>query len=284
MEVTLRGEKLGLILKIGLFVFLALAGLTFLPSLLYTSGSYLIAAVFGVFGTAVLANTIAVRVFERGRLADIGLNWHVGSSRNLGLGLLAGVVAALCVTALPLAVGLAELREDPNQPGSLPSLAFVSVLLLFGAVGEEALFHGYAFQVLAGSLGRFAIILPAAVLFGVAHMSNMNASLLGIANTVGFGIVLGYAVVRTGDLWTAIGIHYGWNWVLPLFGVNLSGFTMGVTGKSLHWKVSELWSGGAYGPEASLLTCFVIVALMVYLGRAPLVEQELYLARPSQEE
>ena len=35
----------------------------------------------------------------------------------------------------------------------------------------------------------------------------------------------------------AIGIHLGWNWMLPLFGVNLSGFTMGLTGMTMRWNV-----------------------------------------------
>jgi membrane protease YdiL (CAAX protease family) len=284
MEVTLPGDKLGFILKIGLYVFLAIAGLTFIPALFFGLGGMLLTAAMSVFVAAVLANTIVVRVFERGRLADVGLGWAPGSSRNLGIGILAGLIAALCVTALPLLVGIAELREDPAQPASLLSLAFITFILIFGAVGEELLFHGYGFQLLVGTIGRFATILPAAVLFGLAHMGNMNANLIGIMNTVGFGVVLGYAVVRSGDLWLAIGIHFGWNWVLPLFGVNLSGFTMGVTGRTMLWKVGDLWSGGGYGPEASLLTTFVVVGLLAYLYRAPVIQQELYLARTLPEE
>jgi uncharacterized protein len=48
---------------------------------------------------------------------------------------------------------------------------------------------------------------------------------------------------------------------LPLFGANLSGFTMGVTGYALHWSVGNLWSGGDYGPEGGLPTTAVVVAL-----------------------
>src|SRR5207302_488030 len=53
----------------------------------------------------------------------------------------------------------------------------------------------------------------------------------------------------------------------PLFGVNLSGFTMGVTGYGLHWRVGDLWSGGGYGPEGSLLTTAIVVALFFVLHR-----------------
>jgi membrane protease YdiL (CAAX protease family) len=113
-------------------------------------------------------------------------------------------------------------------------------------------------------------LLPTSVLFALAHASNQNVSLLGLVNTFGFGLVLGYAYLRSRDLWLPIAIHFGWNWALAIFGLNVSGFKMGVTGYVVRWRVSDLWSGGAYGPEASVLTCGVIVALLYALHRAPL--------------
>ncbi|HUS06310.1 MAG TPA: type II CAAX endopeptidase family protein [Bryobacteraceae bacterium] len=274
MELTLPRDKVGLILKIGLYVFLAFAGIVLFPALLLgASFGYLVAAAGGTFAAAAVANAVTVRVFERGRLSNIGLGWVSGSGRNLSLGLLGGIGAASIVLLVPLATGMADLQPAPEQAGGFPSLLFVSVVLLFGAVGEEMLFRGYAFQILMGSMGRFATILPVAILFALMHSSNQNVSNLGLLNTFGFGIVLGYAVARSGDLWLPIGIHFGWNWTLPLFGVNLSGFRMGVTGVVLHWKVGELWSGGGYGPEASVLTSLVIVGLMIYLVKAPVKPQ-----------
>jgi membrane protease YdiL (CAAX protease family) len=280
MELTLPRDKVGLILKVGLYVFLALIGIAVFPVLLHSLAGYWIAAAIGTFAAAAVANAVTVRVFERGRLADIGLGWRAGSGRNLALGLLGGIGAASIVLLVPLATGMADLQAAPEQPASLPSLLFVSVVLLFGAVGEEMLFRGYAFQLLMGTLGRFATILPFAILFGMAHSNNQNVSFLGVINTIGFGIVLGFAVARSHDLWLPIGIHFGWNWTLPLFGVNLSGFTMGVTGLTMHWKVGDIWSGGGYGPEASLLTCFVVVGLMIYLVKAPVVPQPSRLLEP----
>jgi CAAX protease family protein len=84
---------------------------------------------------------------------------------------------------------------------------------------------------------------------------------------VAWGILLGYAVWRTGALWLAIGLHFGWNVALPLLGSNLSGFTMGVTGYTLEWNVGVLWSGGGYGVEGSLLTTGIVVALFFTLRK-----------------
>jgi uncharacterized protein len=166
-----------------------------------------------------------------------------------------------------VAAGAASFEKVPGSEHVWASLAFVSFVLLFGAFGEEMMFHGYAFQLLVRRLGPFATILPAAVIFGLAHMDNPHSSLLGIGNTMLWGVLFGYAYLRTNALWLPIGLHFGWNVALPMFGANLSGFTMGVTGYALHWTAGNLWSGGDYGPEGSLLTTAIVVVLFFVLHR-----------------
>lgn len=270
MQATVPVDKLGLILKLGFFVFLTTVGVWLFAFVLIAAG-YLIAATGATFGAGITANAISVRVFERATLPIVGLGWRPGSGRNVLYGLLAGVAGALCVTLLPLLLGIAYLVPDPERPASLASIGFVSLLLLFGAIGEELMFRGYGFQIIAGQFGPAVALVVSSIAFGLVHVTNLNASTLGIVNTVAYGFVLGYAVLRTGELWAAIGIHFGWNWILPLAGVSLSGFKIGLTGYALRWRVSELWSGGEYGPEAGILTTAVVVALLVFLRRAPLV-------------
>jgi hypothetical protein len=174
---------------------------------------------------------------------------------------------------------VADFEPVPNERLHWPSLLFVSILLLFGAVGEEMLFRGYGFQVLVKGIGPFATILPVAVLFGLAHSQNLNFGPLALFNTILWGVVLGFAYLRSGDLWLPIGLHFGWNWSLPLLGANLSGFTMDVTGYAMHWKTGglkiwELLGGGAYGPEGGLLTTAVAIGLFFYVLKAPVQQQE----------
>jgi hypothetical protein len=57
---------------------------------------------------------------------------------------------------------------------------------------------------------------------------------------------------------------------------------MGVTGYELQWKAGELWSGGEYGPEASIQTSVVLLALFVFLWKAPIRSQpNLLLDEPT---
>ena len=137
----------------------------------------------------------------------------------------------------------------------------LTLLLAAGAVGEEMFFRGYGFQVLLATCGPWATVVPVGVVFALLHSANPNATWLGIVNTAGFGILFGYAYLRSRDLWLPIGLHFGWNFTLPLFGVNVSGLRMRMTGHEMVWTAGKLWSGGDYGPEASLLTSGVMVLL-----------------------
>lgn len=273
MQATIPSDKLGLVLKIGLFAFLAYIGLALFYNLLAFAG-ILIAGALGTFLAAAVANAIVIRIFERGRLSDMGLGWDGDSPRNVTFGVCAGILAAAIFIGPALIAGAAVFERDQDFRSSLPSFMFVTTLLVFGAFGEEMLFRGYGFQTLVRGSGPFAALLPTSVLFAFAHASNQNVSLLGLINTFGFGLVLGYAYLRSGNLWLPIAIHFGWNWALVIFGLNVSGFKMGVTGYVVRWRVSELWSGGAYGPEASVLTCGIIVGLLWLLHRAPLPSRE----------
>ena len=261
-------DKQGLILRIGLYILLAWMGQLVFPALLLPLGGILVASALSAFAAAAVANAVVVRIYERGRLADIGLGWNSSSGREFLTGAAAGIGAAVCVVLVPLALRMARFDRDPAVvEHRWASFAFGGLVLFFGAMGEELLFHGYPFQLLIRAVGPFATILPVSVIFGLMHSTNLNVSFLGIVNTIAWGFLLGYAAWRTGALWLSIGLHFGWNVALPVLGSNLSGFTMGVTGYILEWNVGVLWSGGGYGVEGSLLTTAVVVALFLVLRR-----------------
>jgi hypothetical protein len=261
-------NKIGILLRVALFILIGYMGMVLFPWLMLPVAGLVVTAAMATFASAAVANAIVVRIYERGRLSDLGLAWTGTSLREflLGGGFAAG--AAVAIVIAPVAAGFARFEAAPSVEHRLASVCFIAIVLLFGAAGEEMLFHGYAFQLLIRSLGAWATILPAAVLFGLAHIGNENANLLGILNTMLWGLLLGYAYVRTRALWLPIGLHYGWNLALPLLGANLSGFTMGVTGYALRWRVGDLWSGGGYGPEGSLSVTLIVIVLFAAVQRA----------------
>ncbi len=272
-------KALTVAIKVVVFAVLALVGLWLFAWALLPFG-YVVQSALSVFAAAALANTLLMRIYENRPLMDAGLVWNRASVRNLLLGLAGGIGAALFTLAGPILEDVAKLQKVPNAHADWASILFVLIVLLFGGIGEEMLFRGYGFQVLMDALGPFATILPVSVLFGLAHARNLHVNALGLVNTGAWGVVLGYAFWRSGDLWLPIGLHVGWNWMLPLFGANLSGFTMNVTGYTMLWRTAPLWSGGEYGPEGGLITSMALVLLFLWLAwKAPVQRQTPYLLR-----
>jgi hypothetical protein len=58
---------------------------------------------------------------------------------------------------------------------------------------------------------------------------------------------------------------------------------MKITGYEMSWSAGTLWSGGAYGPEASVLTSAVLFALLAYLWWAPIRRQISRITDPPTE-
>jgi membrane protease YdiL (CAAX protease family) len=262
-----------IIVRAGLYILLVLLGLTLFPSPLHALFGYFGAAALTTFLAGLIANLFTLRIYEQLTLPDAGLRWNHDSTRNLLYGLGGGSGAALLVIAGLLITGSAQIVRAPNAKFDAGSVAFVTVLLMAGAAGEELMFRGYGFQYLLPRIGEWATILPCGILFGVAHMGNKNVTLLAVVNTVAWGILLGYAFLRSHDLWLPMGIHFGWNWTLPMLGANLSGFSMQVTGIELKTDPAAAFSGGSYGPEGSILTTLVVAAVAWYLHRTPVTTQ-----------
>jgi len=232
---------------------------------------------------AVFANWIALKIFIDRPLTAIGLWTNRASADNFTVGLFGGAAAACVTLALPLAVGAAHFVRIADERPTIWAALFVSVFLLVGSAAEEILFRGFGFQTLLANFGPWASIAPLAVLFGLLHLGNPGRSWLGILNTMGFGAVFGYGCVRSRDLWLPIGLHFGWNFTLPLFGADVSGLRMDETGYEMSWTAGALWSGSAYGPEASVLTSAVVVLLFLYVWKAPVRRQPSPLTDPPAE-
>ena len=135
-------------------------------------------------------------------------------------------------------------------------------LVIFLIVGwqEELLSRGYHLQTLESGLNTFWAVLISSSVFGVLHLGNPNASWISTLGILLAGLFLALPYILTRQLWLSIGLHIGWNFFEGVvFGFPVSGLE---TFRLLRHTVSgpELWTGGAFGPEAGLL---VIPALLL---------------------
>jgi membrane protease YdiL (CAAX protease family) len=118
-------------------------------------------------------------------------------------------------------------------------------------------------------------------LFGFIHTSNNGENWIGIFAAALVGFVWCVSVWVTGSAWWAIGCHAAWDWAETYFyGTADSGLV--ATGHYLTASAAgnPFWSGGADGPEGSLLVLGVILlllaALLVIYGRKGLrVQRDL---------
>ncbi|HEV2202285.1 MAG TPA: CPBP family intramembrane glutamic endopeptidase [Bryobacteraceae bacterium] len=264
----ISADTIRVMVRVVLFAFAGWSVWRLMPFVMPPAAGGLVVAALSTFAAGALANGLLARMYERSQLSAFGMAWGKPSARELLIGIAGGAGAAAAIFLVALATRQAVVERVP-APNTWPvDLVFILIVLAFGAAGEEMLFRGYAFQLLVRTMGEFAAVLPVAALFGLAHMGNQDVTALAIVNTIAWGVLLGYAFLLTRSLWLSIGLHFGWNGAMPLLGVNLSGFTMGVPGYSLRWSAGDLWSGGRYGLEGSVMTSAVVVILFFVLRRA----------------
>jgi uncharacterized protein len=136
--------------------------------------------------------------------------------------------------------------------------------LIFLLVGffEESLFRGYALFTLRRGVGFWPAALALSTLFGGVHLWNQGESWRGALAAGLIGLFFCFTVLRTGNLWFAVGLHASWDWAESYFyGVPDSG-TM-VQGHLLNASFhGPAWlTGGTVGPEGSVLV-FVVIGIL----------------------
>ena len=148
--------------------------------------------------------------------------------------------------------------------GALLDILFWAGLLKYVFVGffEEILSRGYMMSALKTTRNKWVIFFLPAVVFGLLHLMNPSVGVLPVVNIALVGVLFGYMVVKTGDIWMPIGFHITWNFFQGnIFGFQVSGNAYDVSVLSTPSAGSSLINGGGFGPEGGL-----VVTLIALLG------------------
>ncbi|MBC6982162.1 CPBP family intramembrane glutamic endopeptidase [Caulobacter sp. 17J80-11] len=214
------------------------------------------AATAGVtLGLAVLY-ALLVRAFEGRWPKELALRPAPGW---LAAGLLIGFLLFSAVYAVFAAMGVASWQGFNGFGAVAPAL----LLAIVAAVGEELLFRGVLFRLLEESFGTLVALVLSAAIFGLMHAGNPGATPLStVAVALEAGVMLAAAYAWTRSLWLPIGIHLAWNFTQGgIYGAAVSGGkSQGVFDVALAPDASELITGGAFGPEASLVALTICLA------------------------
>jgi membrane protease YdiL (CAAX protease family) len=136
------------------------------------------------------------------------------------------------------------------------------------ALFEESLLRGYLQYTVARGIGFWWAALLLSALFGLIHKGNPGESPVGLFSAGAVGLVFCISLWYTGSLWWAIGFHAAWDWGETYFyGTSDSGMVAKGHLLSEHPTGSLLWTGGATGPEGSLLVVPLLlgIALCMWL-------------------
>jgi len=106
----------------------------------------------------------------------------------------------------------------------------------------------------------------ASTLFGFIHTGNGGENWIGIFAAALIGFVFCVSVRLTGSLWWAVGCHAAWDWAETFFyGTADSGMVASGHYLTTSPAGNAFWSGGADGPEGSVLVLGVALLLLAML-------------------
>lgn len=250
------GKRFGLgMLNLAIAVALFFAVKAVLPSHVPVILLPLIAA--AIMATAYLAGG---RWIERRHPTEFqGTGGIAEFARGAGLGFLlfSAVMALLWATG----------TYHPSGWGTVAGLGAGAIVVMPEAIVEEVVFRGFLFRLVEDVGGTWWAVALTSALFGLAHAGNRGATVTSsIAIALEAGVLLGAAYALTGRLWFAIGLHAAWNFSEGhVFGMSVSGSGLGKALISGTLKGPVVLTGGAFGPEASVIAVVVCLSAAVFL-------------------
>jgi len=209
---------------------------------------------------AVLSYIAGVRWIERRKASEL-LDAAGPAELAAGLGLGFGLFTTVMLLLWALRV------YHPSGWGSLHPLATGFLPALTAAVVEEIIFRGFLFRLSARLMGPWGALAFTSALFGAAHAFNPGATIgTSAAIAIEAGVLLGAAYAATRRLWLPIGLHLAWNLTEgSVFGMSVSGGAARTSLITGTLSGPRLLTGGAFGPEASLVAVLVCLAASIFL-------------------
>jgi membrane protease YdiL (CAAX protease family) len=224
----------------------------------------------GVALAAMLLVCVVVVVHARvRRRVPLGFGVRGGAVRELGVGVLIGAAAMTGLAVTLLLSGLAHVDRVGFDPGRL---GWGLAVLTGAAFLEEVVYRSVLLKGLSVITHRpWVALVASAVVFGLVHLTDSrDATFVSVLSNAMGGLMYGLAFLRTGRIWMAVGLHFAWNFVQgTIFGFSVSGETS-YSGAIVHPAMSGArWlTGGAYGPEGSVLSLLARVAIIALVVAA----------------
>lgn len=204
---------------------------------------------------------LLVTVCEKRRPLEIV--FKPSSLIDLAVGFVIGFVLIVLMLAVVYAMGFYRIKTG-HLTGWFNSLVFDSYI---SGMLEELAFRAILLRIFARMFNPLAGLVISSALFGAAHLTH-GTPFQALQIALIAGLTLGLPYMLTGRLWISVGMHIGWDFTEEsLLGVNTTHGLLLSTPDPAH---SALFTGGAYGPDGSLLAVLLaalFVAGMLYSNK-----------------
>lgn len=207
------------------------------------------------FACALLV-VIPFAIYERRRIDSYGMPIGEALKRPTWEGFAIGVVQPAIVAGAMLAYGAMQVH-GLNLHGSailMGTLAWLGANLCIG-IAEEFLFRGYFLQTLWKAIGFWPASAVIAAIFAAVHyFLKPGENLADVITLISFSLLCCYSVLRTGNLWFAVGFHVAYDF-MQLFVIGTPNGGQFPVGRLLDASFNgPAWlTGGSLGTEASWL-------------------------------
>jgi uncharacterized protein len=231
-----------------------------------TAGPMLVQAALTIVGSLLFTWVIGIRILH---LTPADLRWTARpAGLGFGVGVLGGCFVAGVTLLLAVVAGHARWVPDTGTPPEYVGSALKTVLVLApSALGEELVFRGVPLVLLAAAVGRGTAVVAVAIAFALAHLINPNVTALGLGNIALAGVLLGLAFYAPGGIWTAIGVHLGWNALLACLDTPVSGVPFRIPLLDYRPGGPTWLTGGGFGPEGGLAATIAMTVGIVLARR-----------------
>jgi uncharacterized protein len=231
----------------------------FSPSLLIIQESLLFAV---IFGSALIMSRI-----EKRPPGAYGLPVSQAFGKFFWQGWLVGLCEVTALMGLIATFGGYKFGSVVLHGGELVRWALVwGFFFLVVGFFEEFLFRGYTQFTLGDGIGFWPAAVLLSTLFGLAHLSNPGEGWVGAASVVMIGLILAFALRRTGNLWFVVGLHASFDfgetflYSVPNSGIVFDGHLSNATLQGAKWL-----TGGSVGPEGSVFSFLTMAMLAVVI-------------------
>ncbi len=273
-EASLAENKHSTLIETYIFIFsyIALMLILALVTLLLTDGipaqsdSYVLLTL-GAFIVTIFIALFVITKIEKRSLRGIGF-----SRENIVSSLVKGLILGFGMFILVIIIGMAlgQYSFDGYDFSSI-NLALPYILVfIIQPFAEEIYTRGWIIPLFSKNYSVFIAICVSTLFFVVGHVGNNGFNIIAIINLILFSILFSLLFLKADNIWICGALHSAWNFTQSyLMGFNVSGIN---TSSIAHFSQTtpNIINGGSFGPEAGLITSFIVILAIIFIWKIDL--------------